>query len=152
MVSEKRALGNRWIYKTKYFSNGDIERLKSRLIVFGSQEAGIDYDETFAPVAKMTTVRAFLAIAAPKNWKFHTWMFTMHFFMEILRRRYILNFLQPLSVQILTWCVGCENLYGLKQAPRCWFAKGYGFSRSYSDVFFIHLYKRHSLNICFGVC
>ncbi|RVW82344.1 Retrovirus-related Pol polyprotein from transposon RE2 [Vitis vinifera] len=59
-------------FRTKYFSNGDIERLKSRLVVLGNhQEAGIDYHETFSPVAKMTTVRAFLAIAASKNWELH---------------------------------------------------------------------------------
>ncbi|RVW83067.1 Retrovirus-related Pol polyprotein from transposon RE2 [Vitis vinifera] len=68
----KRALGSQWVYRTKYFSNGDIERLKSRLVVLGNhQEAGIDYHETFSPVAKMTTVRAFLAIAASKNWELH---------------------------------------------------------------------------------
>ena len=68
----KRALGCQWVYRIKYFSSGDIERLKSRLVVFGNhQEAGIDYTETFAPVAKMTTVRAFLAIAATKNWELH---------------------------------------------------------------------------------
>ena len=64
----KRALRSQWVYKTKYLSNGDIERLKSRLVVFGNhQQEGIKYGETFAPVAKMTTVRAFLAIAASKN-------------------------------------------------------------------------------------
>ncbi|RVW38919.1 Retrovirus-related Pol polyprotein from transposon RE2 [Vitis vinifera] len=68
----KRALGSQWVYRTKYFSNGDIERLKSRLVVLGNhQEVGIDYHETFSPVAKMTTVRAFLAIAASKNWELH---------------------------------------------------------------------------------
>ncbi|KAL6331602.1 hypothetical protein AAG906_011542 [Vitis piasezkii] len=54
----KRALGSRWVYVTKYFSNGDIERLKSRLVVLGNhQEVGIDYHETFSPCwfAKLVT-------------------------------------------------------------------------------------------------
>ncbi|XP_021732603.1 uncharacterized protein LOC110699391 [Chenopodium quinoa] len=63
----KRALGSQWVYKTKFLSNEDADRLKSSLVVFRNhQKAGVDYDETFAPVAKMTTVRIFLAIAASK--------------------------------------------------------------------------------------
>ena len=60
----KHALGSQWVYKTKYLSKGDIGRLKSCLVVFGNhQQEEIYYSETFAPVAKMTTIRAFLAIA-----------------------------------------------------------------------------------------
>ena len=63
-----RVIGSRWVYKTKYLSNGDIERLKSRLVVLGNhQQEGIDYSETFTPVAKRTTVRVFLAITASKK-------------------------------------------------------------------------------------
>ena len=53
----KKALGSRWIYKIKYHSDGRLERVKAHLVVFGNhQVVGLDYSETFAPVAKMSTV------------------------------------------------------------------------------------------------
>ncbi|XP_021725291.1 uncharacterized protein LOC110692563 [Chenopodium quinoa] len=68
----KKALGCRWVYKVKHNSDGTVERLKACLVIFGNHQVeGIDYNETFAPVAKMVTVRAFLAIAAAKNWELH---------------------------------------------------------------------------------
>ncbi|GJS02148.1 retrovirus-related pol polyprotein from transposon TNT 1-94 [Tanacetum coccineum] len=68
----KKALGCKWVYKIKYKSDGTIERFKARLVILGNhQVAGVDYSETFAPVAKMVTVRVFLAIAAAKQWELH---------------------------------------------------------------------------------
>ena len=63
----KRALGSRWVYGTKYLLDGYMERLKSRLVALRNhQEVGVDYNETFSLIAKMTTVRAFFAIVASK--------------------------------------------------------------------------------------
>lgn len=68
----KRALGSQWVYRIKYNSDGSIERLKSRLVIFSNhQKEDIDYTETLAPVAKMVTGWAFLAIVASKNWELH---------------------------------------------------------------------------------
>lgn len=68
LPSGKKALGSRWVYKIKYNSDVSIKCLKARLVIFGNhQVVGIDYSDTFAPVAKMTIVRAFLVVAAAKN-------------------------------------------------------------------------------------
>jgi len=59
----------KWIYKIKTWSNGSVELYKARLVAFGfSQEYEIDYEETFAPVAKMTSVRTLIVVASACKW------------------------------------------------------------------------------------
>ena len=61
----KSTISCKWVYKIKTKSDGTIEWYKTRLVVKGyAQEYGINYEETFAPVAHITSVRSFLAIAA----------------------------------------------------------------------------------------
>ena len=67
-----KSIGCRWVYKVKYNTDGLVNQYKARVVVKGyAQKYGIDYDEMFAPVAKMTTVRVFLAVAAAKGWHLH---------------------------------------------------------------------------------
>lgn len=62
---EKKVISCQWIHKIKYNSNGTISRHKSRLVACGNrQKEGVDYKETFAPVAKLNTVHVFLEITA----------------------------------------------------------------------------------------
>lgn len=63
MTPSKKALGCKWVYKIKYHADGEIEHLKARFVIFGKHHVeGIDYHETFASVAKMATVRFWVAV------------------------------------------------------------------------------------------
>ena len=61
----KKTIGVKWVYKKKMNPKGEVERYKARLVVKGyRQKAGIDYDEVFAPVARMESIRLLISIAA----------------------------------------------------------------------------------------
>ena len=68
----KKSIGCKWVYKVKHDSNGHVSRYKACLVAKGyAQTYGIDYEETCAPVAKMATVRAVIAVPATKGWYLH---------------------------------------------------------------------------------
>ena len=68
----KNVIGTKWVYKIKRKSDGSIDRYKARLVAKGyAQQYGIDYEETFAPTSRMTTIRTVVALAAQRGWKMH---------------------------------------------------------------------------------
>ena len=66
---QRKVIGTKWVYKAKYNSNGTLEKYKARLVAKGfAQVEGFDFQETFAPTARMTTIRMVLALAAHGKW------------------------------------------------------------------------------------
>ena len=67
---QNNIIDSKWVFKTKYKVDGSIEQRKTRLVAKGFQQTmGLDYDETFSPVFKPSTVRIILSIAVHLNWR-----------------------------------------------------------------------------------
>jgi hypothetical protein len=68
----KSLVTSRWLYKIKYVANGIFEKHKVRFVARGfSQVEGIDYDETFTPFSRYTSIMSIMAIAVEMGWKIH---------------------------------------------------------------------------------
>ena len=68
----KSVVTSRWLYKIKHAADGSVEKYKARFVARGfTQKEGIDYDETFAPVARYTTIKTIISLAAVFGWKLH---------------------------------------------------------------------------------
>ena len=122
----KNVIGTKWIFTNKSDENGVIVRNKARLVAQGyTQVEGIDFDETFAPVARLESIRILLALACHLKFKLHQMDVKSAFLNGILEEEVYVE--QPKGfedphhpghVYRLN-----KALYGLKQAPRAWYER-----------------------------
>ncbi|GJY82599.1 ribonuclease H-like domain-containing protein [Tanacetum coccineum] len=137
----RKAIGSKWVYRIKYMSSGEIERFKARLVAKGfNQKEGIDYEETFSPVVKMSTVRCLIDLAVQNDWKlFQMDVNNAFLYGDLSEDVYMLpppGFFDKDDKRV---CKLKRSLYGLKQAPRQWNHKLYetlieaGFKQSIND-------------------
>ncbi|KAJ9561577.1 hypothetical protein OSB04_006737 [Centaurea solstitialis] len=152
---KRTIIGSKWIFRNKLDEIGTIIRNKARLVAQGyRQEEGIDYDETFAPVARLEAIRLFLAFAAHMNFKVYQMDIKNAFLNGKLNEEVYVaqppGFVDPKfpdHVYKLN-----KALYGLKQAPRAWydtlstFLLSKGFVRGKIDsTLFLKKYPKHIL-------
>ncbi|KAJ7962054.1 Retrovirus-related Pol polyprotein from transposon TNT 1-94 [Quillaja saponaria] len=123
LPKDHKAIGVKWVYKVKKNAKGEVEKYKARLVAKGyAQKQGINYEEVFAPVARLETIRLLISFAAHKHWKIYQLDVKSAFLHGFLEEEVYID--QPEGYVI----EGQEGkvlklkkaLYGLKQAPRAW--------------------------------
>ncbi|KAJ9556657.1 hypothetical protein OSB04_011271 [Centaurea solstitialis] len=124
LPESKSVIDTKWLFKNKRDANNIIVRNKARLMAKGyRQQEGIDYDETFAPVARLEAIRMFLAYAAYKDFTvFQMDVKTTFLYGHLKEEVYVaqpegfVDKEHPDYVYVLD-----KALYGLKQTPRAWY-------------------------------
>jgi len=138
----RKAINCKWVFRVKHDSEGRVERFKGRLVAKGySQKYGIDYDETFSPVVRFSSIRILLAFAVQKGMLVHQMDVVTAFLNgELSEEIYMQQ--PPGYVQLGQEDLVCKlkkSLYGLKQSSRCWnmtfreYMKSIGFKESSAD-------------------
>ncbi|CAL2258196.1 unnamed protein product [Prunus armeniaca] len=141
--SDKPVIGVKCIYKTKLNLDGSIQKHKARLVVKGyAQKPGIDFNETFAPVARLDTIRTLIALAAQKGWKLYQLDVKSAFLNGVLKEEVYVDQSDGFVTTNYEDKVYKlkKALYGLKQATRAWYEEinaylvSCGYVRSTSDA------------------
>jgi hypothetical protein len=116
----KSVVTSKWIYKIKHAANGSVDKYKGRFVAKGfSQVEEIDYEETFAHVARYTSIRTIIALAASMGWRLHQMHVKTAFLNGEIEEEVYIE--QPegfvIHEQKSHVCRLKKALYGLKQAP-----------------------------------
>jgi hypothetical protein len=138
----KDVVSSKWLFKIKHVVDGSIEKYKARFVARGfSEKEEIDYEETFTPVARYTSIRTIIALAAKMKWKFHQMDVKIAFLNGVIEEEVYIEKPQGFEVEDKKShvCRLKKALYRLKQAPKSWygcidsFLTSLGFTKSKAD-------------------
>jgi hypothetical protein len=142
LPNDRQPVSCKWVFKRKLNADGSVERHKARLVARGfTQQQGVDFDETYAPVIHKTSLRALLSYGFSHNMIIHQMDVVTAFLNGELAEDIYMNqpegFIAHGSEHLV--CKLKRSLYGLRQSPRCWnlvlddYLKSLGFSQSSAD-------------------
>jgi len=116
----RKAIKCKWVFKTKLKADGTVERYKARLVAKGcSQKPGIDYEETYSPVVRYTSIRLLMALAAKYDLDIDQMDVTTAFLHPELEEEIYMELPSGYRLNGRT-CRLKKSIYGLKQASRAW--------------------------------
>ncbi len=139
----RKLVSCKWVFKIKQGANGDVERYKARLVAKGfTQTYGVDYNKSFAPVVKFTSIHCIITLAASEDMEIHQMDVKIAFLNGELEEDIYMEqpqgFVHQGDEHIV--CKLHKSLYGLKQSPRAWnqklntFFKSIKFMKSEADL------------------
>jgi hypothetical protein len=123
---EEYVVTSKWLFKIKHAADGSIEKYKARFVARGfSQKKGIDYDETFAPVARYTSIMTIISLTSVLGWKLHHMDVKTAFLNGQVEEEVYIEHTEGFVVHRKEShvCKLKKALYGMKQAPRAWYAR-----------------------------
>ena len=156
-----RPIGCKWIFKIKRGIDGKVETFKARLVAKGyTQTEGVDYEETFSPIAMLKSIHILLSIAACLDYEIWKMDVKMDFLNGYLEER--IYMMQPEGFvakgQQQKVCKLLRSIYGLKQASRSWnlrfdeTIKTYGFEKNVDEPCVYQVHQRKEGGLLGSLC
>lgn len=146
LPNNRKTLNNKWVFKTKSDLNNKVFRFKARLVAKGcSQVYGLDYDETFAPVVRYTSIRVLFALAARGQFEIDQMDATTAFLQGDIEEKIYMKQPEMFDDGSGRVCLLRKSIYGLKQASRQW-------NKKLNQVLLSGGYVRSTLDPCVYMC